>query len=168
MDLQGNFWKMENLELTGGSRGLRFEGSSDHVTLQNLKIHGTQDVGISMNSEGKTYTNILIRRCEIHDTGTGTSEGMYLGCNNDKCQFTNSVVEENYVHDLMSASQGDGIEIKTGSHSNIVRNNVVVDVPYPCILTYDSYDRGDNIIEGNVCWNSGNNGIQISALKVAL
>lgn len=47
--------------------------------------------------------------------------------------------------------------------ADVIRNNVIRRVAGPCILTYDDFDTGANIIEGNFCDASGDNGVQVSA-----
>ena len=82
-----------------------------------------------MNSVGKKYNNITIRNVEIYNTGADTSECFYLGCNYNECQFTNSLVEYVFCHDTLNAfdDYGAGIQIKTGSYNNIIRNSVFWD-----------------------------------------
>src|SRR6185369_6228410 len=95
-----------------------------------------------------------------------TGEAFYLGCNDNHCQFHDSLVANNYIHDLNgpSITQGDGIEIKKGSYANIVRDNVIHDTSYPGITLYDVAGNGaPNIIERNIVWNSGDSGIQVTA-----
>jgi MYXO-CTERM domain-containing protein len=61
-------------------------------------------------------------------------------------------------------NQGDGIELKEGSYNNIIRDNVIHDTNYPCILTYSTVGNGaPNIIERNVLWNCGDHAIQSAA-----
>jgi hypothetical protein len=91
---------------------------------------------------------------------------MYLGCNSNGCQFANGVIERNHVHHTNQSSvvQGDGIEIKEGSYNNVVRDNVIHDTNYPCILTYSTVGNGaPNIIERNLLFNCGDHAIQASA-----
>ena len=83
----------------------------------------------------------------------------------------NCVVEGNYLHDQVRVStwyidpafsdyHGTGVQFKDGSHSNIIRNNVIQYTYYPAILvsgaTPSTFSAGDmigpNIIEGNVIW----------------
>ncbi len=60
-----------------------------------------------------------------------------------------------------AVSQGDGIELKEGSSGNVIRDNVIHDTNYPCILTYSAAGNGPaNVIERNVLWNCGDHGIQ--------
>lgn len=66
---------------------------------------------------------------------SGTGEGLYIGCNDAGCTVSESVFEYNFIHDL-GGTQGDGIEIKTGSWGNTVRGNVIVGAGYPAITMY--------------------------------
>ncbi len=161
--ISSSYLEIRGLSFTQGSHGIRLI-DSDYVTIEDCHIYNTGDVGISANSGG-TYTGLRILRNHIHDTA-GTGEGMYLGCNNDGCRIADSLIEGNYVHDTdgPNVSQGDGIEIKEGSYNNIVRDNVVHDTNYPGILLYSTVGNGaQNIVEGNVVWNSNDNTMQIAA-----
>ena len=154
---------VKGLTFRGGSHGIRLM-DSDFITIEGCEIYETGDVALSANAGG-TYEGLIIRRNHIHHTN-GTGEGMYLGCNNNACRVLNSVVEWNYVHHTNRANvrQGDGIELKEGSAGNIIRHNVIHDTKYPGIITYSTVGNGPpNIIEGNLIWNSDDNGIQSAA-----
>ena len=154
---------LKGLVIRGGSQGLRLI-NSDYITIEDCEIYETGDVALSANSGG-TYEGLVIRHNHIHHTN-GTGEGMYLGCNYDGCRIANSVIEGNYIHhtNRSSVEQGDGIEIKEGSYGNIIRDNVVHDTNYPCILLYSTVGNGaPNIVEGNIVWNSSDNTIQVAA-----
>lgn len=164
MDLDGSWFVLRHLEITGGSHGLRL-GTVDHATFEGLSLHDIDDVAISCNRSGNNCDSLLIRRNEIRDTGGGGSpgEGMYLGCNDDACHITNSVIELNYIHDTDGGSQGDGIELKTGSYGNIVRDNVIVRSGFPGILVscFPAGAGERNIVERNIVWGTMDNGIQL-------
>ena len=133
--------------------------------MRNCVVHGTAANAIAANDVGKDYARFQFIHDEIYDTGD-TGEGFYLGCNGDACRIHDSVVANNYIHDLdgASISQGDGIEIKKGSYANIVRDNVIHDVNYPGITLYDVNGHGaPNVIERNIVWNSRDSGIQVTA-----
>jgi hypothetical protein len=154
---------LRGLEISGGSHGLRLV-SARFVTVEACNIHDTGDVALSANSGG-SYEGLKILRNELHHTN-GTGEGMYLGCNENACQMFDSLIEGNYVHHTNgpTVEQGDGIEIKEGSYNNVVRDNVIHDTNYPCILTYSTAGNGaPNVIERNVMWNCGDHGIQSAA-----
>jgi hypothetical protein len=157
------YFVVRNIEFTGGSHGIRLMSSS-FITIEGCEVHDTGDVAISANSGG-TYEGLKILRNNIHHTN-GTGEGMYLGCNSDACRVANSLIEGNYVHHTNRANveQGDGIELKEGSYGNTIRDNVIHDTNYPGIITYSTVGNGAaNVIEGNVIWNTNDNGIQSAA-----
>lgn len=155
--------EIRGIEFSGGSHGLRLI-DADFVTIRDCEVHGTGDVAISANSGGD-YEGLKIIHNHIHDTG-GTGEGMYIGCNSNGCRVHDSLFEGNHIHDTNGASvtQGDGIEIKEGSYNNVVRDNVIHDTGYPCIITYSTVGNGGpNVIERNVLWSCGDHGIQSAA-----
>lgn len=160
----GEYLELRGIEFSGGSAGIRIM-SARYLTIEDCEIHDTADVALRANDTGTVYQSLVIRRNHIHDTG-GTGEGMYLGCNNDGCRLRDSVIEGNYVHHTNAAGveQGDGIELKEGSFDNVIRDNVIHDTNYPCILTYSAAGNGGpNIIERNVLWHCGDHGVQSSA-----
>ena len=95
----------------------------------------------------------------MHSTG-GTGEGFYIGGNDGVPIASRCVLALNHVHDT-GGFQGDGIEVKQGSWGNWIVENTVHDTPYPCILVYGTGGRARNVIERNVCWNSGDNVMQV-------
>lgn len=164
---------LRGLEITGGDAAIRIykdgERQAGFLTFENLHIHDTSGVAVTANNDGCIYEQLVFRHNEIHHTGAH-GEGFYLGGNNDAEGATggyvfNSIVEENYIHDLNgeNISQGDGIEIKDGSYGNIIRKNVIHDTKYPGITVYGTDGKARNIIEDNVIWNTGDNGIQAAA-----
>lgn len=159
----GQYLVFRGLEISGGSHGLRLVSAS-FVTVEDCEIHDTGDVALSANSGGE-YQGLVIRRNHIHHTNN-TGEGMYLGCNNDGCRMYDSLIEGNYIHHTNgpTVDQGDGIEIKEGSYNNVVRDNVIHDTNYPCILTYSTVGNGaPNVIERNLMFNCGDHAIQSAA-----
>ena len=143
---------IQHFEITGNGDGIHLNGGPHHITIEDNEIHDI-DVGVNFRS---SMDSILVRRNHIYNTA-GTAEGMYVGCNNAACAVSNSIIEQNWIHDTRG-SQGDGIEIKYGSWGNIIRDNVIHDANFPCILAYGVKDANidrPNIIEGNVVWNCG-------------
>lgn len=157
-----SFLVIHGLHFVGGDSGVRFM-SGDHITFEDNEVNGTSNNAIRANdSDVDSFT---IQRNEIHHTGLSTAgptegEGMYLGCNNNSCRITNSLILGNHIHHTRSTSSGgnDGIEIKVGSANNIVRDNVVHDTniaeSYPCFTIYGG-GSAPNIVERNVAWNCG-------------
>lgn len=156
---------IRGLTLKGGSTGLRFLGSTAHITIEDNEITETANNAIAMNSGDSD--GFIIRGNDIHHTGllsetvgTTEGEGVYVGCHDGRCVGTNHVIEYNHIHHLRGTSAGgnDGIEIKRGSHSNVMRNNVIhhttIGTRYPCIFVYGG-GPGPNIVEGNAVWECG-------------
>jgi hypothetical protein len=160
INIEGASWvTIRHLEITGNGDGINMTGGPHHIFIEDNEIHDI-DVGVNFRS---SMHSIFVRRNHIYNT-SGTAEGMYVGCNNAACVVSNSIIEQNWIHDTQG-SQGDGIEIKYGSYGNIIRDNVIHDCQYPCILAYGVEDDNvgsPNIIEGNVVWNCGQ-GIDVIA-----
>lgn len=153
---------IRGIEFSGGSAGIRVSGAR-FLTIEECEIHDTGDVALRANDTGVTYESLRILRNHIHHTNN-TGEGMYLGCNNAACEVVDSLIEGNYVHhtNQQSVTQGDGIELKEGSAGNFIRDNVIHDTNYPCILTYAS-NGAPNVIERNLLWGCGDHAIQSAA-----
>ena len=153
---------IRGLHFQGGDSGVRLMSLS-HFTFEDNEVFGTDNNAIRANDANTD--SLIIRHNHIHDTGLYTAgttegEGMYLGCNNNICRVTNSLVVGNYIHNLRGTSAGgnDGIELKVGSANNIIRDNVIHDTnigeAFPCITVYGG-GAAVNTIEGNVGWNCG-------------
>jgi hypothetical protein len=144
---------IKGLEIVGnGGDAINLSGGPSNITLEDLDIHDV-DVGINFRS---SMNNITVRRNHIRRTGIGggTGEGMYVGCNDATCIVRDSLIENNWIHDaLPGTTQGDGIEVKVGSHSNVIRDNVIYNMPYPGIFVYGTGTNPSNLVEGNVIWN---------------
>ena len=161
--VDSSFLIIDGVEFSGGSRGIRLTNSSD-ITIRNCHVHDTAANAISANDGGNVYARLVFVHNEIDHAGD-TAEGFYLGCNDDGCRVHDSLVANNYIHDLdgPTVTQGDGIEIKAGSYANVVRDNVIHDTAYPGITLYHTNGNGaPNVIERNLVWNSGDNGIQVT------
>lgn len=154
-----SYLTIRGLEISSnGGDGVRLTQHPSHITLEDLEIHDIS-VGINLRSD---MQHISIRRNRIYRTNN-TGEGIYVGCNNATCIVSDSIIENNWIHDTLSAEQGDGIEIKLGSHSIVVRDNVIHDTNWPCILLYGTEGQPRNVVSGNIMWNCGEAGIQVAA-----
>lgn len=150
---------IRGLEISSnGGDGINMNSNPSYITLEDLVIH---DISVGINFRSSMH-NITVRGNHIYNTND-TGEGMYVGCNFATCAVSDSLIENNWIHDTLNAEQGDGIEIKRGSHSNIVRDNVIHDTNYPCILLYGTEGNPRNVVEGNVMWNCGDSGMQVAA-----
>jgi len=149
-----SYLTIRGLEISSnGGDGVNLNSEPSYITLEDLVIHDV-DVGVNFRS---SMHHITVRGCNIHRTGAngGTGEGMYVGCNWAECAVTDSLIENNWIHEcLEGTTQGDGIEVKWGSIRVVIRNNVIHDMDYPGIFVYGAPGSGDvNTVEGNAIWN---------------
>ncbi|HSS06228.1 MAG TPA: right-handed parallel beta-helix repeat-containing protein, partial [Rhodanobacteraceae bacterium] len=93
-----SFLVIDGVEFSGGSRGIRLTNSSD-ITIRNCHVHDTAANAISANDGGNVYARLVFVHNEIDHAGD-TAEGFYLGCNDDACRVHDSLVANNYIHDL--------------------------------------------------------------------
>jgi hypothetical protein len=161
--VDSSYLVIRGLTFKGGDSGVRFVGANHHVTFEDNEIHETGNNALALNSGNSDA--MTIRHNHIHHTGLyslgGTEgEGMYLGCNNNTCRVTNSLIEKNYIHHTRGTSAGgnDGIEVKVGSGGNTIRDNVIhntnIGSAFPCIFVYGG-GTNPNVVEGNALWNCG-------------
>jgi hypothetical protein len=147
---------LRGLEITGGSHGVRI-GQCSNLWLDGCHIHHTGEVCLSANSADTDRLHLT--RNHIHH-GAGHAEGMYLGANHGEHVMSRSVIALNHIHDCLG-DQGDGIEVKQGSWGNLIADNHIHDTNYPCITVYGTAGKPVNIIERNLCYNSGDNVMQV-------
>ena len=150
------FLCLRGLEFTGGSHGVRL-GQCENVWIDQCHIHHNDGPNLTANS-GNTR-RLFLTRNHLHHGG-GVAEGMYLGANNGDHIMSESVIALNHVHDCRG-EQGDGIEVKQGSWGNLIAENHIHDTNYPCITVYGTAGKPVNIIERNLCYNSGDNVMQV-------
>lgn len=150
---------IRGFEFTGGSSIMRIYNARD-FWVDRCEFHNPGAESITANT--RDTERLFITRNHLHhmENAGATCEGMYLGANNGKVRMSYSVIAENHVHDCRG-TQGDGIEVKQGSHHNWIVGNTVHDTNYPCILVYGTDGNGVNVIERNTCWGSGDNTIQV-------
>jgi len=148
-----------HLEFTGGSTLIRFY-DCHHLWLDQCHLHHAGHEGITTNTRDTSH--LFITGNHFHDftSPNATGEAMYLGANHGKVRMSYSVIAENHVHDC-GGTQGDGIEVKQGSHHNWIYRNHVHDTNYPCILAYGTGGKGLNVIEQNICYRSNDNVLQV-------
>lgn len=148
------------LVITGGDDLIKLH-DCENVWIDRCHLHDGDGVGIAANSRNTSHLyltrNVIERPGKSWDTG----EGMYLGANYGKVAMSHSIVALNHVSQTQVSTQGDGIEVKQGSHHNWIAHNVVHDTRYPCILVYGTGGNGENVVEGNVCWNCLDNTLQV-------
>ncbi|WP_182871365.1 right-handed parallel beta-helix repeat-containing protein [Rhodopirellula sp. JC639] len=150
---------LRQLEFTGGSTLIRLY-DCHHFWLDRCHLHHAGAEGITANSRDTSH--LFVTRNHFHDftNPNATGEAMYLGGNHGKVVMSYSVIADNHVHHC-GGKQGDGIEVKQGSHDNWIYRNRVHDTNYPCILAYGTGGKGLNVIEQNICYRSNDSVLQV-------
>lgn len=154
------YWVLRDLEIAGGSDLVKLYDCAD-LWIDGCFLHDGRGVGISALS--RPCSRLWITRNEIARPGPGTNgEGMYLG-GGGAVPLTDSVIAFNHVHSTRGAviGQGDGIELKQGSHHNWLYGNTVHDCRNPCILLYGTGGNGQNVVEGNLLYDSDDVVLQV-------
>ncbi len=151
---------LRGLEITGGDTLVKLYDCAN-LWIDRCHIHHGSGVGIAANSHDTDH--LYITRNEVHRPGGPSDHGecMYLGANRSVHRMTHSIVALNHCYDTTGTKQGDGIEVKQGSHTNWIVENHVHDTNYPCILVYGTDGRGINVIERNDLHGSGDNTLQV-------
>ena len=147
---------LRGLEIVGGSIALRLY-DCENIWIDKCHIHDSADNAIAANSN--PTADLTFTQNEVHSTG-GTGEGFYIGGNNASPISARPVIAMNHVYDT-GGSQGDGIEVKHGSWGGWIAENIVHDNNYPSILVGGTQGMPVNVVERNICWNSGDNVMQI-------
>jgi hypothetical protein len=150
------FLCLRGLEIQGGSEGIKLYDCAN-LWIDACHVHHTGSSAISANAADTSQ--LTLTRNRIHHTA-GTGEGLYLGANHGERIMSRSVVARNHVY-ATGGTQGDGIEVKQGSFDNWIVENLVHDTPFPCILVYGTGGQLPNRIEGNICYNSADNVLQV-------
>ena len=158
---QARYLALQGLEITGGDTAVKMY-DCDNVWIDRCHVHDCGGVGIAANSADTQF--LYLTRNEIHDTG-GSAEGMYLGANNSASIMRHSIIALNHVYNCYG-TQGDGIEVKQGSYDNWIVENHVHDCQYPCIIAYGTDGNPVNVIERNICYNSGDNVMQVQGQAI--
>jgi cysteine-rich repeat protein len=152
---QARYLGLKGFEVTGGDIAIRIHKASN-IVVDDFHIHDTGDGGIKSRTENADHLYVINN--EIHDT-SGYGEGIVIGLSSSRLT-RDSVYALNTIYNTYQTSSGDGIELRFGSHSNWIAENIIHDTFFPCIQ-FDFAQQGKmNVIERNVVYDCGDNGIQ--------
>lgn len=161
-----SYLEISGLEITAGRTGIETEFTNSHCTFRALEIHHVGNVGIRIANGNNSYMKCIDNH--IHHTYQH-GEGFYIGDNDGSSDINNCLFEGNYVHHTsLLQNQGDGIELKKGCWSNIIRYNVFHDTHYPGIIAWGTGKKDpqyNNRIHSNLVFlnSSGEHGIQVAS-----
>ncbi len=93
---------VRGLEISSnGGDGINMSANPSYITLEDLVIH---DISVGINFRSSMH-HITVRRNHIYATND-TGEGMYVGCNNATCAVSESLIENNWIHDTLRGQPG--------------------------------------------------------------
>ena len=152
------YLSIRNIKFLGGSIGMRIYNGSN-ILIEDCEIYNTCAGSITANNVNTSY--LYFMHNHIHNAAS--YEGFYLGSHSGSAITHHTVVYNNYIHDMGSPGVygSEGVEIKTGSYANLVRDNVIVNVASAGILGYGTEGGEKNVFENNIVINSLDNGIQV-------
>ncbi len=123
MRIMGDYWKIEDLILEEGSKGLVFD-TANHGVIKNVTVRELGEEGIHLRDGS---SNNLVKNCKVYNTGIkkpGIGEGLYVG--SDKGQHddydrdcNNNTIEGCIVGPNVTA---EGVDVKEGTKNTIIRN----------------------------------------------
>jgi hypothetical protein len=135
---------------------------ANNVTIRRCKIRAADHQVINI-WEGRTGTRV--EDCEIDGTGQGPAgqhgiagAGRFLRnnihhvVNGINIEGSNSLVEGNYIHDLLAGGGDphyDGIQISGGLNNVTVRNNTVFGRDTSCVFIVNDFGAIDNVLVEN-------------------
>jgi parallel beta helix pectate lyase-like protein len=135
----GDTSRLENLAILGSGSTCQATGvfSAGHAVIRDITVQYAK-IGID-----GAYTNTTIENVEINSC---VSHGI------------TKLVDSRVVHCIINANNGRGIDMPTGSNSNVIANNKVewnVDIGISC------FSANDNVILGNFIDRNGKGGITV-------
>ncbi|MEW7289619.1 cellulase family glycosylhydrolase [Aquimarina sp. 2304DJ70-9] len=123
MRIMGDYWKIEDLILEEGSKGLVFD-NANHGIIENVVVRELGEEGIHLRDGS---SNNLVKNCKVYNTGIkkpGIGEGLYVG--SDKGQHdeydrdcNNNTIDGCIVGPNVTA---EGVDVKEGTKNTIIRN----------------------------------------------
>lgn len=148
-----NGFEITNSYAASGIDGIKVKTTSDHILMENLKIHDITGIGIGANSPGQSYTYFTVRHCHIYSTSGNGTTAMYFGAHSGQVPVHHCLIELNWIHNF----QRKGIQFKRGTYQNIIRDNVIYNCGEAGIVLYktdQTSSTDNNIIRGNAIWNT--------------
>ncbi len=129
----------------------------DHITIRNCSIHNT--LGNGINAVGG-HNKITLIHNHIHHLNGEAPTAIRIG-NTSGAAPNNWVIDNNWIHDIGDSvlAIGDGISLRAGCYSMLVRDNVIYRCGEAGIITYgiggsNSGGTMSSIIEANAIWNT--------------
>lgn len=152
---------VRGLVLEGGPgwESLNFNGmylsTVSDVTITEVEIRQVQHTAMYV---GGDCNNVQIRGNQLHTTAEG--HAIEVGCWDAGCFVQNSVIADNWIHDLVGEGS-DAIRLLNGSQGNQILDNVIHDVGDDGVYLGSTESGAPNVFEGNAVWNVVDVGVYV-------
>ncbi|MEW7278309.1 cellulase family glycosylhydrolase [Aquimarina sp. 2201CG1-2-11] len=123
MRILGDYWKIEDLILAEGSKGLVFD-NANHGVIKNVIVRELGEEGIHLR-DGSSYN--LVKDCKVYNTGLkkpGIGEGLYVGSDKGQHDDYNRDCNNNTIEGCVIGPNvtAEGVDVKEGTKNTIIRN----------------------------------------------
>ena len=120
--IRGEHWRVENLVLERGGKGLMLDESS-HTVISGVTVNNVGDEGIHLRS-GTSNTileNCVIKQCGKNQPGFG--EGIYIGSDGSQWNRFDEKCHDNIVRGCeVRATTAECIDVKEGTKNTIIED----------------------------------------------
>lgn len=139
----------------GNYSGLQIESSSD-ITVEDCTFRSLPSTAVYVYGAA---ANITLQRLHIYDVLNGA--GIYAGCGDVSCWMQDSLIANNWIHDIgVGSDDDDGISLEHGDFNITVRDNVIYNTSRAGIVSRSTEYSAANVLTGNVVWNAFQYGIR--------
>ena len=138
--VQGRHWiVIEGIEIRKFSWGIYIADFSSNITIRDCEIHQTGSGSLRLQNN---VQNILIERNRLHHTGlTSVGEGIYVGTNQNQWEgnpdrTSKVTIRNNTIYN----TPGEAVELKAGTRHCLVENNIIHTTPMGIAAAPDAHD----------------------------
>ncbi len=121
--IRGDHWRIQDLVLERGGKGLMLDHSS-HTVASRITVRDMGDEGIHLRS-GTSDT--LVEDCVVEGTGEtqpGFGEGLYIGSDGSQWGLYEPACDDNVIRGCtVEGSHAEGVDIKEGTAGNVVEDS---------------------------------------------
>ncbi len=123
MRILGDYWRINDVILEEGSKGLVFDNASNGI-IENITVRELGEEGIHLRDGSSSN---LIKNCKVYNTGIkkpGIGEGLYVGSDKKQHDIYNRDCNNNTIDGCVVGPNvtAEGVDVKEGTKNTIIRN----------------------------------------------
>ncbi len=123
MRILGDHWRIKDLILEEGSKGLVFDNANNGI-IENVTVRELGEEGIHLRDGS---SNNLIKNCKVYNTGIkkpGIGEGLYVGSDKKQHDIYNRDCNNNTIDGCIVGPNvtAEGVDVKEGTKNTIIKN----------------------------------------------